>query len=174
MYCIACGKEIKEDSRFCPYCGEEQGYVSEQNINTVRTNAAVGEIVLTADVPWNAKGNKIYIYVDEDEYYLIPKKSNTLTVKVTAKIHTVKASIYRNGWAEKFGGFGDRVASNYGSGVMGDVAAVGGAIASVSIKATAGVMGLMYTEYTVDLSDGGTEYLNIKVNSVGAIKITRK
>lgn len=30
MYCIKCGKQIKDNSSFCPYCGSGQSYQEEK------------------------------------------------------------------------------------------------------------------------------------------------
>ncbi len=42
MYCVHCGKEIKDDAVFCPYCGKDQnempGYTEETADNTQTNN----------------------------------------------------------------------------------------------------------------------------------------
>ena len=48
MYCSNCGKEIKKESRFCPYCGRENQYAVEDELFE-RTGTSSEEYINT---PW--------------------------------------------------------------------------------------------------------------------------
>lgn len=41
MYCINCGKEIPNDSIFCPHCDTKQNRNIEEQINEVKNKANI-------------------------------------------------------------------------------------------------------------------------------------
>lgn len=57
MYCNKCGKELPAESLFCPYCGEKQAFLGNDNTFTIGSNK--GESIQSTQTNDKTKANSV-------------------------------------------------------------------------------------------------------------------
>ena len=120
------------------------------------------------------RSQKLYIYLDNDEYVLIPKKCNTLTIHVKPQLYTMRVTRYKENVMNAIGSAGDVVTRDFSSGIFGEVTTMMGTIFGIAASVGGRIGGMMHEKELLNMKKGGTKKVKITVNYIGLIKIEQE
>lgn len=107
MYCANCGKEIKNNSNFCCYCGAKQSVLSESLANNTsvsrntdsetsvpsNTVAEMYRVIFSRPSKFTGVGSMIHIRIDNGSETYKLGNADTLELRLSAGTHQIEFSI---------------------------------------------------------------------------------
>lgn len=163
MYCVNCGKELTDGSRFCPHCGSKQNDTTKK----IMPEKKMGSVTIHCE----KIVGEIYIYVDDVMYRVTHKNKESIYVKLTPEIHFIEASRYKKSYSDGVASFGDKAGEIGTSGLLGGIGAIVGLSANISAAVTSNMMKAGEGRCAIDLRDGEDVTVRVSQGMFGKLEV---